>query len=162
MFAVAVRTYEGLPNSVQAKCTSSPRRAIRGKPLEREISVLAITAGSSSEPLGCTRLTLICPPSAFPDSQQTRADPSGNIKASTRPRVSPSSTSTALPKVAPASLENAALTRGESLAPVYQAITTFRPSAATDGPLTGHPLISQLSECTGRGPVQLFCRWFTK
>lgn len=39
MFAVAMRTLEGLPNSVQAKCTSSPRRAIRGKPLEREISV---------------------------------------------------------------------------------------------------------------------------
>src|SRR5688572_28395542 len=121
------------------------------------MSVLAITAGWPKYPSGCTRLTLICPPSTFPDSQHTSADPSGNNKASTRPRVSPSSTSAALPKVAPASLENAALTRGESLAPVYQATITFRPAAATDGPLTGQPLISQLSEWTGRGPLQLFC-----
>ncbi len=57
--AVAMRTCEGLPNSVQAKCTSSPSRAIRGKPLEREILVSATIETGPSKPSGVTRRTLM-------------------------------------------------------------------------------------------------------
>lgn len=52
MFAVAVRTYEGLPNSVHAKSTSSPTRAIRGNQLDLDISVFAITAEGPKRTLG--------------------------------------------------------------------------------------------------------------
>ena len=48
--ATAMRTFDGVPNSVQANSTSSPSRAIRGKPLEREMSVFAITADGPSVP----------------------------------------------------------------------------------------------------------------
>src|SRR5688572_10300478 len=166
MFTLAVRTYDGLPNSVQAKCTSSPSSAILGKPLEREMSVLAITAGGPSWPPGCTRLTLIAPPSAVPESQHTRADPSFNNTTSALPMVSPSSTAMAPPKVPPASLEKATFTRGSSLAPVYQTTATRLPSTATDGPLTGQPLSSQLSENTFRGALQFpgcpFTNWISR
>ena len=129
------------------------RRAILGKPLEREMSVLAITrADPANHPVA--RL-LICALPRFPTAKQ------GPFRQVTSRRRHVQDFTVihlnGLAKVAPASLENAALTRGESLAPVYQATTTFRPAAATDGPLTGQPLISQLSEWTGRGLLQLFC-----
>ena len=62
MSVTAVRTRDGLPNSVQAKCTWFPQRAMRGKPLDREMSVFAITAAGPSEPSARTRRTLISPP----------------------------------------------------------------------------------------------------
>src|SRR5687768_17849204 len=102
---------------------------MRGKPLDREISVLAITAGDPTNPSARTRRTLIAPLSAFPDNQHTSAELSGNNKTSTRPCVSPSSTWIGAPNVAPASAENAIFTCGSPPAPVYHATATFRPAA---------------------------------
>ena len=72
--ATAMRTVDGLPNSVQAKCTLLPSSAILGKPLDREMSVFAMIAGGPSVPSGRARRTLIAPPSAVPDNQHTSAE----------------------------------------------------------------------------------------
>jgi hypothetical protein len=133
-----VRTRDGFPNSVQAKCTSSPSRAVRGKPLEREISVLAITAGGPRVPSARTRRTLMAPLSTFPDNQQISAEPSGSNKASTRPEASPSSTCIGLLNVAPASWEKATFTCGVSPAPVNHPTT----SAAHQQRSMGHCRVS--------------------
>ena len=87
-------------------------------------------AGSPSARMRRTRSEL---PSGDDSTQLTTALPSSSSTTSTRPSGLPSSTVTGAPKLAPASVENASLTRGTSLAAVNQATATRRPCAATAG-----------------------------
>jgi hypothetical protein len=48
----------------------------------------------------------------------------------------------------------ASCTVGLPPASVYQPTTTSSPAAATEGPLTGQPGITQPSACTGTGSAQ--------
>src|SRR5690606_12556619 len=148
----------GVPSStsVQTMCAALPRSTIFGKPV-------ALPRPCSSAT--CRRWYSRCRSGLRRDSHSDWPLASSRIHSSqawcastataTRPSTGcPCSSTTGGSKLSPASVLRAASTVGVSLVPVYQATTRSLPSAAADGPFTGHPSIFQPSACTGFGSLQ--------
>jgi hypothetical protein len=100
-------------------------------------------------PSGCTSRTVNFAEAPWLSIHDTSARPSVRSVRPTRPSVVPLSMRTGGPNVRPPSFENAICVFGALSLAANQATATAWPFAAIAGALSGQPLISQLSACTG-------------
>ena len=141
----AVLTLNDSPTSVQAKYTVSFFIVIFGKPLDLDSLDCETMKGVSNVPSSFTRHAFIdaCPNAV--SSQLINADPSSKTIRSTLPEGLLSLIIIASSKVFPSFVEKATLIFGTPPASVNQATAATSPLTSMAGPLTGQPLIFQLS-----------------